>query len=111
MKMEAAGGIVLVLAARLWPWSWPIPAITRIIKLAEHLPSIWVLAIWTLHKSVSHWINDGLMVLFFLVVGLELKREIVEGQFADRANITLPVIGAIGGMAVPMLIYAGFELG
>jgi NhaA family Na+:H+ antiporter len=66
---------------------------------------------WTLHKSVSHWINDGLMVLFFLVVGLELKREIVEGQFADRANITLPVIGALGGMAVPMLIYAALNWG
>jgi NhaA family Na+:H+ antiporter len=51
------------------------------------------------------------MVIFFLVVGLELKREIVEGQFAERANITLPIIGALGGMAVPMLIYASINQG
>ncbi|MBP7371050.1 MAG: Na+/H+ antiporter NhaA [Arenimonas sp.] len=110
MKMEAAGGIVLVLAT-----------VVAMIVANSALSSSYLEWLHThlslgfgnlsLDKSVSHWINDGLMVIFFLVVGLELKREIVEGQFADRANITLPVIGAIGGMAVPMLIYAAINWG
>jgi NhaA family Na+:H+ antiporter len=110
MQMEAAGGIVLVFAT-----------IVAMVVANSALGADYQLWLNThlrigfghlaLDKSVSHWINDGLMVVFFLVVGLELKREIVEGQFADRANITLPVIGAIGGMAVPMLIYAGFNWG
>lgn len=110
MKMEAAGGIVLVLAtivAMVVANSGYNGDYQAFLKTYLNLG----FGDWTMHKSVSHWINDGLMVLFFLVVGLELKREIVEGQFADRANITLPVIGALGGMAVPMLIYAGVNWG
>ena len=110
MKLESSGGIVLVLAtlvAMVVANSELAPAYLE--WLHSHL-RIGVGAL-ALDKSVSHWINDGLMVLFFLVVGLELKRELVEGQFADRANIVLPVAGAIGGMALPMLIYAGFNWG
>ncbi len=110
MKMEAAGGIVLVLATAL------AMLVANSGLSAEYLASLQThftlgFAQLSLDKTVSHWINDGLMVIFFLVVGLELKREIVEGQFADRANISLPVIGALGGMAVPMLIYAGINWG
>jgi NhaA family Na+:H+ antiporter len=110
MKMEAAGGIVLVLATVV------AMVVANSALSADYLNWLQThLSIGfgnlSLDKSVSHWINDGLMVIFFLVVGLELKREIVEGQFADRANITLPIIGAIGGMAVPMLIYAGINWG
>jgi NhaA family Na+:H+ antiporter len=110
MKMEAAGGIVLVLAAIV---AMVVANSGYNTAYQAFLNTYLDLGFgdWTLHKSVSHWINDGLMVLFFLVVGMELKRELVEGQFADRANITLPVIGAIGGMAVPMLIYAGLNWG
>lgn len=110
MKMEAAGGIVLVLAAIV---AMVVANSGYNASYQAFLNTYLNLGIgeWALHKSVSHWINDGLMVLFFLVVGMELKRELVEGQFADRANITLPVIGAIGGMAVPMLIYAGLNWG
>lgn len=110
MKMEAAGGIVLVLAT-------VVAMVVANSALAGDYQA-WLhthLSIGfghlALDKSVSHWINDGLMVVFFLTVGMELKRELVEGQFADRANITLPVIGALGGMAVPMLIYAGLNAG
>jgi NhaA family Na+:H+ antiporter len=110
MKMEAAGGIVLVLAT--------VVAMVVANSVLSNSYLTWLdthlqlgFGHLSLDKSVSHWINDGLMVIFFLVVGLELKREIVEGQFADRANITLPIIGAIGGMAVPMLIYAAINLG
>ncbi|MCW9023458.1 MAG: Na+/H+ antiporter NhaA [Gammaproteobacteria bacterium] len=58
-----------------------------------------------LSKSVHHWINDGLMTLFFFVVGLELKREILVGELADPKQAILPIFAAIGGMVVPVLIY------
>lgn len=110
MNMEAAGGIVLVLATVL------AMLVANSGFSADYLAVLQThfklgFGQFALDKSVSHWINDGLMVIFFLIVGLELKREIVEGQFADRANIRLPIIGALGGMAVPMLIYAGVNWG
>ncbi|NOR51443.1 MAG: Na+/H+ antiporter NhaA, partial [Gammaproteobacteria bacterium] len=58
-----------------------------------------------LSKSLHHWINDGLMALFFFVVGLELKREILVGELADPKQAMQPIIAAIGGMVVPVLIY------
>src|SRR4051794_27567709 len=62
-------------------------------------------------KSVSHWINDGLMVVFFLLVGLEIKREVVEGELSRPAQVALPVAGAVGGILVPAAIYAAFTWG
>jgi NhaA family Na+:H+ antiporter len=60
-------------------------------------------------KPLLLWINDGLMAIFFFLVGLELKRELIEGELADKRNIILPSIGAIGGMIVPALIYLYFN--
>ena len=62
-----------------------------------------------LDKSVLLWINDGLMALFFLLVGLEIKREVVEGALSQPSQIALPVVGALGGMAVPALVYVAIN--
>ena len=58
-----------------------------------------------IRKSLLHWVNDGLMALFFFVVGLELKREFIAGELADVRQAALPIIAALGGMAVPALFY------
>ncbi len=60
---------------------------------------------WALKMTLQHWVNDGLMVLFFFVVGLELKREFLVGELANPRNATMPIAAAIGGMVVPALIY------
>ena len=62
-------------------------------------------------KTVLHWINDGLMVVFFFLVGLEIKREVVGGELSTRAKAALPVIAAAGGMLGPALIYVIFNRG
>ena len=65
--------------------------------------------IFHLNYSVSVWINDGLMAIFFLLVGLEIKRELVEGELSDIKKASLPIFAAIGGMLVPALIYVAYN--
>lgn len=62
-------------------------------------------------KPLLLWINDGLMAVFFFLVGMELKREMVEGELSNRRSIALPAIGAVGGMAVPAAVYVAFNRG
>jgi Na+:H+ antiporter, NhaA family len=66
---------------------------------------------WELDHSLAHWVNDGLMALFFFVVGLEIKREIVAGELRDPRKAALPVMAALGGMLVPAGIYFALQYG
>lgn len=66
---------------------------------------------WGLSMSMHHWVNDALMALFFFVVGMELKREIMVGELSDLKQAALPIIAAIGGMLAPALIYLAFNYG
>ncbi|MBL7004938.1 MAG: Na+/H+ antiporter NhaA, partial [Gammaproteobacteria bacterium] len=74
-----------------------------------HIPFSIGTPSFQLSKSILHWINDGLMALFFLLVGLELKREILFGELANFKQALFPIIAAIGGMVVPVLIYISFN--
>jgi len=74
-----------------------------------HTPVSINIGDWMLEKSLHHWVNDGLMALFFFVVGLELKREILVGELAVPRQAALPIVAAVGGMVVPALIYFAFN--
>ena len=70
-----------------------------------HTPIGVSISSWKLELTLHHWVNDGLMALFFFVVGLELKREFLVGELASMRNAVLPIAAAVGGMVVPALVY------
>jgi NhaA family Na+:H+ antiporter len=110
LKLESASGILLILAAILAM----ICANTGLQGYYELLLSTPVevrVGALELAKPSLLWINDGLMAVFFFLVGLELKREVVQGELSNRANVVLPAFGALGGMLVPALIYYMFNAG
>ena len=99
---QASGGIVLMAAAALALVVANSPlAATYFDALHAYLGPL----------SVAHWINDGLMVIFFLVVGLEIKREVLDGQLSTWSRRILPGVAALGGMAVPALVFLAFNAG
>src|SRR5439155_12312921 len=103
-SLEALSGIVLLLAAvaaLAWansPWS-------------DSYTSFWgydvtaTLGQFSIADNLGHWVNDGLMAIFFFVVGLEVKRELTEGELTDRRAASLPLFAAVGGMVVPALVF------
>ncbi|MCF7502459.1 MULTISPECIES: Na+/H+ antiporter NhaA [Vibrio] len=101
-KMESAGGIILVIAAAIAMFVANSP-------LNEMYQG--VLHSYVLGMSVSHWINDGLMAVFFLLIGLEVKRELLEGALKSKETAIFPAIAAVGGMLAPALIYVLFNSG
>ncbi len=101
-KMESAGGILLVIAAAI--------AMT-IANTPLNETYQGILHSYVFGMSVSHWINDGLMAIFFLLIGLEVKRELLEGALKSKETAIFPAIAAIGGMVAPALIYVGFNIG
>ncbi|MDJ0833952.1 MAG: Na+/H+ antiporter NhaA [Gammaproteobacteria bacterium] len=76
-----------------------------------HTPIGFNIGDWRLEHSLHHWVNDGLMWLFFFLVGLEIKREVLVGQLSVMRQAMLPIVAAIGGMVVPALLYVVFNLG
>lgn len=110
LRLESASGIILMLAAVLALIFANSPLQPFYSLLLDTPVEIRVGAL-QIAKPLLLWVNDGLMAVFFFLVGLELKREMLEGELTDRRNIILPGIGAIGGMAVPALIYVYFNHG
>lgn len=109
-SMAASGGIILLLCtvlALVWvnsPWS-------------ESYTHLWETTVaisagqFVLAEHLLEWINDGLMVIFFFVVGLEIKREVTVGELASPRRAALPIAGALGGMLVPAAFYSAFNAG
>jgi NhaA family Na+:H+ antiporter len=66
---------------------------------------------FAIEKDLHHWINDGLMAIFFLLIGLEIKRELVQGHLSTREQFSLPAVAAIGGITIPAIIYVSLNFG
>lgn len=104
LKMEAAGGIVLVLAAAI-ALVVANSAMAPLYASFLATPARVGIGDFEIAKPLLLWINDGLMAIFFFLVGLEIKREFVKGELSTREQAILPAIGALGGMAVPAVIF------
>ncbi len=109
LHIEAASGILLIIAAAtalIWansPWAHSYEALW-------HTPFRIGIGEWTMERSLHFWINDLLMAVFFLVAGLEIKREMAHGALSDIKRAALPIAAAIGGMLVPATIYASLNV-
>ena len=110
LHIEAASGIVLLV--------FTIAALVLANSpLSEAFLSIWqtrfefALGSFEMSYSLKHWINDGLMAVFFFVIGLEVKRELVLGELRDARKAALPIAAALGGMIVPAALYLALQLG
>lgn len=110
LRLESAGGILLMLAALLAMLLANSPLAPLYGLLLDTPVEVRVGALH-LAKPLLLWINDGLMAVFFFLVGLELKREVIEGELSDRRNVMLPAVGALGGMLVPALVYYQLNAG
>jgi len=110
LRMESAGGIVLMAAAVLAMLAANSPAAGLYALFIDTPVEIRVGAL-QIAKPLFLWVNDGLMAIFFFLVGLELKREFLEGELSEPSKVLLPAIGAVGGMVVPVGIYVALNGG
>ena len=110
LRSEALGGYVLMLAALVALVVANSPAAPAYFSVLETKLGFQAGPV-VLKETVLHWINDGLMAVFFLLVGLEIKREVLDGQLRGAARIVLPGIAALGGMVLPALIYVLINFG
>lgn len=110
VRVESSGGLVLIIAtivALIWansPWG-------DFYETCKNMPLTVGVGEFILSKPAILWINDGLMAVFFFLVGLEIKREILVGELNSFRQASLPIFAAIGGMIVPALVYALFNVG
>jgi len=107
-KKESSSGIILMFAAVLAMIFANSPLVGWYNLLLD-VPVVVAVGAFEIAKPLLLWINDGLMALFFFLVGLELKREFIEGDLSKPGQVTLPAIGAVGGMLMPALIYAALN--
>ncbi len=110
LHVEASSGIVLLLCA-------VVALVAANSNVADQYLGFWKMHVgltigdFTLDHSLKHWINDGLMAIFFFVIGLEVKREIVMGELQDFRRAALPLIAALGGMVIPAGIFLALQAG
>lgn len=104
VRLETAGGLLLLLATAM-ALAWANSPWAGAYHDLWHLPVQVGVGGAILEKSLAHWVNDGLMAVFFFVVGLEIKREVLVGELASVKRAALPAAAALGGMVVPALLY------
>lgn len=109
IQQEKSGGIVLGISVILALFFANSPWSDTYFDILNHKLGLMFDSKPLLEYNVIHWINDGLMAVFFFVVGLELKREIVAGELSNPRKAMLPIAAAIGGMVVPALVYLAFN--
>ncbi len=109
LKLESAAGMVLMAAAVLAIVVENV-GLSHIYDLLLTTPVVVSVGTLDIAKPLLLWVNDGLMAVFFFLVGLELKREVMEGDLSSRDQIILPGVAAIGGMAAPALVYTIFNI-
>ncbi len=107
-RHEAASGVVLMLTSALALVLANSP-LARFYDLLLSVHASVRIGDFGIDKPLLLWTNDGLMAIFFLLVGLEIKRELLEGELSDRSRAALPAAAAIGGMIIPALIYLGIS--
>jgi len=108
---ESTAGLILAAAALLAIVIYNSDALRPLYESALQTKLTLAYGAFGLSKPLLLWINDGLMAVFFFLVGLEIKRELLEGNLSSRDQIVLPALAALGGMAAPALIYAYFNAG
>ncbi len=110
LRLESASGILLLIAAILAMIAQNSP-LSDFYNALLSVPVQVSVGDLIIAKPLFLWINDGLMAIFFFLIGLELKREVLEGELSELSKVILPVIAAVGGMAIPALIYAFINQG